>query len=689
MKLTSVKLSALSLMALAMTACTSNEEVAMPQPESNQIGFSIVTNNLTRASNSYCSTNLPGVFKVTAYNNGKNYYGDVFDEMQKNTWGDGNVVWVGTTDRYWPRVDDDSWSGLTFFAFVDDFNDYSDESESISKIVSLSETNTSSSSATSNEDVTPPTFTNFTVKPDVSKQIDLMYATTANRKNTGAVPLNFRHALSQVCFKARNLDPRIKSLVINKIEIHGLTSRGNYQFPTASTNVTATTTHNATEVPTGAGGKGSWTLSEESDYTNQTFSIENLDIPVTCPSKINGSYNEPAPVNINVPEMTTENKHEDVTHEANPYKNALNLIPQVVSPMVTEGDGGAYFKINVTMKVSEKSDVSESTEEELESLEAQTKDIIIPVDIAWEEGNRYIYTFIWEDNGHVTYQARFADFDYVEEQQSYVPQTFHQAVKMRNAVGDPNDDENYLPALYFATCNIGANSPDEYGLYFWWGDVVGHKGSDFAFGNKKTDESDKTVYNDAVLTVGKDVKELYANGFVTSDKANSDALPGGAVLKDTYDAAKCKWGGNWRMPTVDEWYWLFESEEGTNTKDKNCLWKWWDAKDDSDAITFNYKESVKTCERYKIPGMFVMSKETGGIIFIPAAGQYSKINTNYSFKTQCSYWSSSIYGGSGNLNDYESSYKLYIIGPNNYVVEPGGTSRGDGLTIRPVCESID
>ena len=28
---------------------------------------------------------------------------------------------------------------------------------------------------------------------------------------------------------------------------------------------------------------------------------------------------------------------------------------------------------------------------------------------------------------------------------------------------------------YFATCNVGASSPEEYGYYFWWGDTVGYQ----------------------------------------------------------------------------------------------------------------------------------------------------------------------------------------------------------------------
>ena len=30
---------------------------------------------------------------------------------------------------------------------------------------------------------------------------------------------------------------------------------------------------------------------------------------------------------------------------------------------------------------------------------------------------------------------------------------------------------------YWAECNVGATSPEEYGYYFWWGDTVGYSRS--------------------------------------------------------------------------------------------------------------------------------------------------------------------------------------------------------------------
>ncbi len=107
---------------------------------------------------------------------------------------------------------------------------------------------------------------------------------------------------------------------------------------------------------------------------------------------------------------------------------------------------------------------------------------------------------------------------------------------------------------YWAETNIGAEKPEDYGYYFWWGDTVGCKrdgnawvasdGSSriFSFGSKNTP------------TLGKSVDKLKSEGWVTED----------GVLAPEHDAAHVHWGGDWRMPTKQEL-------EDLNEK---CEWTW-------------------------------------------------------------------------------------------------------------------
>ena len=71
-------------------------------------------------------------------------------------------------------------------------------------------------------------------------------------------------------------------------------------------------------------------------------------------------------------------------------------------------------------------------------------------------------------------------------------------------------------SVKWATCNVGANSPEEYGNYYAWGET-------------KT----KTRYTKSnSKTYGKSINDIKG--------------------KSKYDAARANWGGNWRMPTGAE-----------------------------------------------------------------------------------------------------------------------------------------
>jgi uncharacterized protein (TIGR02145 family) len=71
-----------------------------------------------------------------------------------------------------------------------------------------------------------------------------------------------------------------------------------------------------------------------------------------------------------------------------------------------------------------------------------------------------------------------------------------------------------LPSgLLWATCNIGADTPEAYGDYFAWGETT--------------------------------TKDTYTEGYYTYS-GNPDVLP------SDYDAATANWGDNWRMPTKAE-----------------------------------------------------------------------------------------------------------------------------------------
>ena len=83
-------------------------------------------------------------------------------------------------------------------------------------------------------------------------------------------------------------------------------------------------------------------------------------------------------------------------------------------------------------------------------------------------------------------------------------------------------------SVKWATCNVGATSPENYGHYFAWGETSTKTGY--------------TEYNS--LTYGKQMNDISGN--------------------PQYDAATANWGGTWRMPTYNE----------LNELCTNCTWTW-------------------------------------------------------------------------------------------------------------------
>lgn len=179
---------------------------------------------------------------------------------------------------------------------------------------------------------------------------------------------------------------------------------------------------------------------------------------------------------------------------------------------------------------------------------------------------------------------------------------------------------------YWADRNIGAKTPSDYGLYFWWGDTTGHRpGYNFFSGNS------------AVYTYGKSVSDLQSAGWVTS----------GGVLAPSHDAAHVKWGGAWRMPTQDELTALMS----------NCDWTW---------------TTVNGVNGYVVRGR---DEYASASIFLPAAG-YGHGTSLGAAGSFGGYWSSVpssyyyFYSWSLNFDSrYHDTYDIY---------------RYNGRSVRPV-----
>lgn len=96
-------------------------------------------------------------------------------------------------------------------------------------------------------------------------------------------------------------------------------------------------------------------------------------------------------------------------------------------------------------------------------------------------------------------------------------------------------------SVKWATCNVGASSPEEHGLYFAWGETTGYTA-------------------EQVPGVRAFTPEEYDAGSAASISAD---------LTLAQDAAHVNLGGNWRMPTKAECQELIDNTTQTWTNDYN------------------------------------------------------------------------------------------------------------------------
>lgn len=145
----------------------------------------------------------------------------------------------------------------------------------------------------------------------------------------------------------------------------------------------------------------------------------------------------------------------------------------------------------------------------------------------------------------------------------YYSATMPRSVGSRENAGTINGHE-YVDlglSVNWATCNVGAESPEGYGGYY-------------AYGETKT----KSHYDEDNC----EIKE--------SEETGSDFSLGDSIVGTSRDVARVEWGGAWRMPTCEEYEELME----------NCDW-----------------ELVKMNGTW---GYGVWSRKNGNSIFIPIAG---------------------------------------------------------------------
>jgi len=185
-------------------------------------------------------------------------------------------------------------------------------------------------------------------------------------------------------------------------------------------------------------------------------------------------------------------------------------------------------------------------------------------------------------------------------------------------------------SVKWATCNVGADKPEDYGDYFAWGET--EPKSEYTWENYKFRKSGNEDWNVKFNKYG--VK-----------------VDGKTVLDPEDDVAHVKWGGRWRIPSEAEFQELFN----------NCT----TTRDSLNGI-YGYRFTSN------LPGY------TDRSIFLPDAGYKWKGENPHEGVGE--YFVNSIYVIPGHYLDQKAL--AVLTSPIHFTLV---CDRGDGYPIRPVC----
>ena len=181
----------------------------------------------------------------------------------------------------------------------------------------------------------------------------------------------------------------------------------------------------------------------------------------------------------------------------------------------------------------------------------------------------------------------------------------------------------------WATCNVGANKPEDFGNYYAWGET-----------------QTKTTYYEENYKFWKSYSlTRYCSTSIQGYNDYSDKL---TTLQSSDDPATVNWGNAWRTPSEAQWEELLQ----------NTTNKW--------------------TTRNGVNGRLFTSKKNGQTLFLPAAG------TRY--ESELCRTGISGYYWSRTLNPYDSWYaKDFSFGSDGCgICEYANMRRFRGFSIRPV-----
>ena len=312
--------------------------------------------------------------------------------------------------------------------------------------------------------------------------------------------------------------------------------------------------------------------------------------------------------------------------------NANNLVLQVK----IGDDSYAWPKGDVVVRATDLSILGASSNViGMQGAVAESDGLAFYYAYNYSTGSQIVFTLIDTSNGN---KKQYTVTDKSLRTDSFKAISIDYSKFTEGAADIPDGCVDLGLSVFWASCNLGASKPTEYGGYYQWAGTE--------------DVSDTGIYLDwsyCPYHTGSDESSGWTK---YNTKSSYGTVDNKTVLEAKDDAATVALGGKWRMPTDEEW------TELRNTD--NCSWTW---------------TTIDGVNGYK-----VQSKKSGytdNWIFLPAAG--SRRGTDLSLVGSGGYyWSSSLNTGGPNLAWY-----VYFYSDN---VSRYRYNRCNGQSVRPVSE---
>lgn len=192
-------------------------------------------------------------------------------------------------------------------------------------------------------------------------------------------------------------------------------------------------------------------------------------------------------------------------------------------------------------------------------------------------------------------------------------------------------DMGFSNKLLWATCNLGADSPEQNGNFYAWGET--EPKTNFTIDNYKWMEG-RGVYKKYCLRIEeKDIRK--------------DTIDNKKSLDASDDAVKAALGDRWSTPSIDDFKELLE------------------------------RTTFRCCKLNGAWGYLFTCKENGNSIFLPLAG-FTDESDNFFIGKRGRYWSSSISSNS------TMEAKMFSLDKPTNPVHSRSEERYLGFSIRPV-----